>query len=138
MNSWHRQLSQIHAQREETTRELAVSDERRRALLDQESRIQQEITRLEEEKSRQQTRMDEFQRRVDDARQTAEMSESELEKARQVLTDRKLEREAMDEAVQAARKQINLLTGKKAELAARKEELETRIIRIEAELQRPG
>ncbi|MFN2146458.1 MAG: chromosome segregation protein SMC [Anaerolineales bacterium] len=134
LNSWHRQLSQIHARREETTRELAVSDERRRALQDQETRIQQEITRLEEEKSRQQTRMDEFQRRVDDARQTAEMSESELEKARKALADRKLEREKMDEAVQAARRQINQLTGKKAELAARKEELETRIIRLEAEL----
>ena len=31
LNSWHRQLSQIHSRREETSKELAVSGERRRA-----------------------------------------------------------------------------------------------------------
>ncbi|MBN2044832.1 MAG: chromosome segregation protein SMC [Anaerolineales bacterium] len=134
LNSWHRQLSQIHTRREETSRELAVSDERRRALQEQENRIQQEISRLEEEKIRQQTRMEDFQQRVDDSRQTAEIAESELEKAARALQARKAERDAQDETVQAARQEINQLTGKKAELAARKEEYETRIIRLEAEL----
>jgi chromosome segregation protein len=134
LNSWHRQLSQIHARREETSRELAVSDERRRALINQEARIQEEIIRLEEEKSRQKARKDDYKSRVDEARQTAEMAESELEKARQSLNARKLERQSIEDTVQSARQQINLLTGKKAELAARKEELNTRIIRLEAEL----
>ncbi|HES58478.1 MAG TPA: hypothetical protein ENO21_03510, partial [Firmicutes bacterium] len=134
LNSWHRQLSQIHTQREETSRELAVSDERRRALVAQEERINAEIVRLEEEKSRQQTRIDDYQKRVDEARQNAEMAEGELENARKALAARKSERQGLESAVQEARKRINLLTGKKAELAARREELGTRIARLEGEL----
>ena len=134
LNSWHRQLSQIHTQREETSRELAVSDERRRALVAQEERINAEIVRLEEDKSRQQTRIDDYHKRVDEARQNAEMAESELEKARTALAERKSQRQGMESAVQEARQRINLLTGKKAELAARKEELHTRIARLEGEL----
>jgi chromosome segregation protein len=134
LNSWHRQLSQIHAKREETSRELAVSDERRRSLLAREERIKEEILRLEEEKSRQQARIDDFTGRVEEARQNAAMAEDELEKARQALAARKHERESVEGSVTDARRQINILTGKQAELAARKEELQTRISRIEGEI----
>jgi len=134
LNSWHRQLAQIHTRREETSRELAVSGERRRALLEQEIRTREEINQLEEEHSRLQTRLEEFQRRVEEARQTAEMAESELESARQVLEQKKQERRAFEEAVQQARERINQLIAKSAELDARRGELSHRIVRLEGEL----
>ena len=134
LNSWHRQLAQIHTQREETSRELAVSGERRRALLEQESRTNEEISRLEEESTRQQARLEEFQRRVDEASQTAEMAQSELQSARQKLNEKKRERLTIEQNVQAARSQINQLTAKKAEIDARREELETRIVRLQGEI----
>jgi chromosome segregation protein len=134
LNSWHRQLSQIHAQREETSRELAVSGERRRALLERESRAKEEINRLEEECSRQQARLEEFQHRADEARQTAEMAQGELEAARQQLNQKKQERKSFEDAVQEARRKINQLTAKQAEQTARREELETRIVRMKGEL----
>jgi len=134
LNSWHRQLAQIHTRREETSRELAVSGERRRALLERETRAKEEINRLEEERTRQQARLDDFQQRVDEARQTAKMAEGELEAARQLLNQKKQERKSFEDAVEQARRQINQLTARKAEQTARREELETRTVRLEGEL----
>ena len=134
LNSWHRQLSQIHAQREETSRDLAVSGERRRALMEREVRAKEEINRLEEESTRQQARLEEFQRRVDEARQTADMAQGELSAARQELEQKKQERKTQEEAVEQARRRINQLTGKKAEIEARREELATRVVRLQGEL----
>ncbi len=134
LNSWHRQLSQVHAKREETSRELAVSDERRRSLLAREERIKEEIRRLEEERSRQQARIDDFTGRVDEARQNAAVAEGELEKARQALAARKTEREGLEKSVEDARREINILTGKQTELGSRKEEIQNRISRLEGEI----
>jgi chromosome segregation protein len=134
LNSWHRQLSQIHSQREETSRDLAVSGERRRALLERETRTQDDINRLEEEISRQQARLEEFQHRVDEARQMADMAQGELDSARQALDQKKQERKSFEDAVQQARSRINQLTATKAELNARREELTNRIVRLDGEL----
>ncbi|MCB2179767.1 chromosome segregation protein SMC [bacterium] len=134
LNSWHRQLSQIHSRREETSRELAVSGERKRSLQEQESRIKEEITRLEEETARQKTRLEEYKRRVEEAQETANISRSELEKAKSALEERKNARKSLDDSLAANQKKINELTGKQVELAARREELESRIVRLEGEL----
>jgi len=133
LNSWHRQLSQIHAQREETSRELAVSGERRRALQEQESLALAEISRLEEELKIQQTRIDEYARRVDEAKQIANVSEGELGTAQAALADKRGERQQVEMEQQALQQKINKLTGKRAELAARKTELHTRIERMQTE-----
>ncbi len=134
LNSWHRQLAQIHTRREETSRELAVSGERRRALLEQEIRTREEISQLEEEHTRLQTRLEEFQRRVEEARQTAEMAESELDSSRQVLEQKKQESRAFEEAAQHARERINQLIAKRAEIDARRGELSHRVVRLEGQL----
>ncbi|MEJ2757011.1 MAG: chromosome segregation protein SMC, partial [Anaerolineales bacterium] len=134
LNSWHRQLAQIHSRREETSRELAVSGERKRSLQEQENRVKEEITRLEEEAARQKTRLDEYLRRVEEAQETANIAQGELEQAKQALSARKDARQSLDDSLAAAQTKINTLTGKQAELAARKEELESRIVRLEGEL----
>ncbi len=135
LNSWHRQLSQIHSRREETSKELAVSGERRRALLEQEASANLEISRLEEELSRQDTRLEDYKTQVDEARQTAEVAESELNKARTALTEKRNQRNALEKALQSQQNQINRLNSRKTELEARKTELENRIARLEGELQ---
>ncbi|MGD2027424.1 MAG: hypothetical protein PVI99_06370, partial [Anaerolineales bacterium] len=135
LNSWHRQLSQIHSRREETSRELAVSGERKRALMEQEARIHTEISRAEEEIARQKTRLEEYQRRVDEAKETASIAQNELEKTKLALEARKNDRRTLEDGVETARQTINHLTGKKAELTARREELEARIARLNFEIQ---
>jgi chromosome segregation protein len=133
LNSWHRQLSQIHTQREETSRELAVSDERRRALQEQENLALAEISRLEEELILQQTRVDEYTRRVEEAKQIATVAESELQSAQEALAEKRRQRSQVEQEQQDLQQNINQLTGRQAELAARKTELEARVERIEAE-----
>lgn len=133
LNSWHRQLSQIHTQREETSRELAVSGERRRALEEQESLALAEISRLEEELKHQQALVDENTRRVEEARQNASVAESELKSAQIALDDRRKERNSVEQEQREIQQQINKLNGRQAELAARKTELETRVGRLEVE-----
>ncbi len=135
LNAWHRQLSQIHSRREETSRELAVSGERRRSLQEQEAQSKTEITRLEEELTRQQTRLDEYTRRVDEAVQNASVAEKELKEARAALEARRTERRDLENAVRDAQQQINLHSAKNAELLARKSELEARLGRLQNELQ---
>jgi chromosome segregation protein len=133
LNSWHRQLSQIHTQREETSRELAVSGERRRALQEQESLALGEIARLEEELKHQQVLVDENTRRVEDARQNASIAETELQSAQNALDERRRERTAVEQEQQDIQGQINQLNARQAELTARKNELQSRIKRLEEE-----
>ena len=133
LNSWHRQLSQIHTQREETSRELAVSGERRRAFQEQESLALTEISRLEEELKLQQTRVDEYARRVEEAKQIAAVSESELQTAQAALEEKRGERRLVEKEQQDLQQTINQLAGKQAELTARKTELEARVERMEAD-----
>ena len=49
LNSWHRQLAQLHTRQESLGRQLAVADERRRSLETQQIDLQGEQARLEEE-----------------------------------------------------------------------------------------
>jgi chromosome segregation protein len=49
LNSWHRQSSQVHASRESSSSELAVLEERQRALTDNRLQAQSELALLEEE-----------------------------------------------------------------------------------------
>ena len=74
LGSWHRELAELHSKREETSRDLAVSDERQRALLERQTRITAEVGRLEdglaveqERFNRAQARLDTVQDELDDA-----------------------------------------------------------------------
>jgi chromosome segregation protein len=133
LSSWHRQLSQIHTEREETSRELAVSGERRRALEEQESQTVTEIARLEEELKNQRTRVDEHSRRVEEARHNAAVAESELDSAQTALETRRHEKRAIEQEQQAFQHKINQLHARQAELGARKTELQARVARLEEE-----
>ena len=58
IGSWHRQLSQIHLKREQTSKNLAVSSERKKALDDDKVRLMIEKTRLEEDLVVRQSQLD--------------------------------------------------------------------------------
>jgi chromosome segregation protein len=72
LNDWHRQSALLHEQRETINRDLAVSDERRRALLQQQQDLNLELTRLVES-------TEVFQDRVTAAKEEVEQIEIELD-----------------------------------------------------------
>lgn len=92
LNSWHRELSQQHAQREEITRELAVSQERIRSLKNQLSDLQLDGERLEEQKQVYQERIDQSQDEVE--RLTAKLKEarSQVNRLQKTIQERQEER----------------------------------------------
>ncbi len=82
LNAWHRQSAELHNQREEVSRELAVLEERRRSLLttqssvladqdrtsDEERVAYERLAEVEQEVQRLQNEFDEAQKQLDDAR----------------------------------------------------------------------
>ena len=82
LNAWHRQSAELHNQREEVSRELAVLEERQRSLLstqssvladqdrmsDEERIAHERLAEVEQEVLRLQTEFDEAQKQVNDAR----------------------------------------------------------------------
>jgi chromosome segregation protein len=134
LNTWHRELAEHHNQKENISRERAVTDERIRSFekriqdletdrirLDEQKTLARERLdkALEEQKSRQ-GRFDESQQKVDQARQTLEKKRSHLSAleeeaatAREILTSNlekqiRLRSQIADRKEQIQRKQARL------------------------------
>ena len=127
LNSWHRQLAQLHGNRETTSRDLAVSDERKRSLVDRRQVLLQERMRLEEETTTTQTRVDEVRLETESYKQELQEAEAELEQARQRLQERLDAQRNAEEALENARLRIDTFKSRKIELKLRKDELEKRL-----------
>jgi chromosome segregation protein len=125
LGDWHRQSSKLHAQRESLSRDLAVSDERLRALLRQRQEWTKEIERLEEQISV-------STERVAEAGAEAQQLQTELDEARQQvslvqknLDERISEQSQAERQMQSARQALTGLTARQAHLHARLAERES-------------
>jgi chromosome segregation protein len=119
LNSWHRQSAQLHSRREILSRDLAVAEERRRSVQNQQEDIQGELARLQEELSLFQDRLE--QAGQDVARLEAEFLEaqSQSEEARQALSARHKDRADAEQELQAARQASSELYTQQGQLQAR-------------------
>ena len=127
LNGWHRQSADLHNQREAISRELAVLEERRRALTNTQAAIL----------SDQEHAMDELHlanERYGEAEQDIARIQSEYEEARQQLANaqnglqsRQAERAALEEQAALIRNQIETLSQQRAENSARLDELKSRL-----------
>ncbi|MBN2499993.1 MAG: chromosome segregation protein SMC [Anaerolineales bacterium] len=131
LNSWHRQLSQLHTNREETSRDLAVNDERQRSLVNQRNNLEAERERVAQELGRIQAQLREaevdVQRLVDDHKQ----AEEQVSAARQVLQERQAARATLEAEIQSIRRQIDERNSSRVSALARKSELEGRVERYQ-------
>ncbi|MFO7624818.1 MAG: chromosome segregation protein SMC [Anaerolineales bacterium] len=125
LGDWHRQSSKLHTQRESLSRDLAVSDERLRALLRQRQEWTKEIERLEEQISV-------STERVAEAGAEAQQLQTELDEARQQvslvqknLDERISEQSQAERQMQSARQALTGLTARQAHLHARLAERES-------------
>lgn len=128
LNEWHNQSAEKHRQREQINRDLAVVDERRRALLDQQQNFQSDLARLEEGLKIQKEKYDTLLEERD--RLNAEHTEAQSmgEKARKAMRERQLEREVIEKKLHEQRHKLITTETRQVQLKAHMEELESRRI----------
>jgi chromosome segregation protein len=134
LNAWHRQSAELHNQREEASRELAVLEERRRSLLTAQSAVLADKDRASDEEKIARERLAEAEGEV--TRLQAEYAEAQkqLEGARQALQIRQASRTGIEEKLQSARAQIEKWNTQRAESHARLDELKSRLENLQARL----
>lgn len=129
LNEWEEGLERLRAKREETSRELAVSDERKRSLIERKRSLASEGERLGAELILRQSRLGEEAAEVE--RLQAEVTEAQTQalNAQNALQERRAQREAVEQAKGATEHKINQLNAQQVELIARQAELEARVER---------
>jgi chromosome segregation protein len=127
LNLWHVELSDYHRQRERVSRNLAVMDERQRALLEQEQSLQSEVSRLEEEY---QIRQDRFKSTAAEVeRLKADMDDAKLQQdsALRNLRTQQAERDKADQSQRTIRRQLVDAETRQVQLRAHENELANRM-----------
>lgn len=134
LNAWHRQSADLHNQREEVSRELAVLEERRRSLLTIQSAVVADKERASDEEKVARERLAEVEQEL--ARLQAEYDEAQKQSAdaQQALQIKQSSRSEIEEKLQSARAQIEKWNAQRAESQARLDELKSRLENLQARL----
>ncbi|PWB75716.1 MAG: chromosome segregation protein SMC [Anaerolineales bacterium] len=134
LNAWHRQSSELHSQREEVSRELAVLEERQRALTASHTSLLADRERAVDEEKLARERLAEVDQ--ESARLQLERAEAQkqYEEAQQVWQTKQAERAQLEAGLQAAREQIEKWNSQRAESQARLDELTARLESLNARL----
>lgn len=135
LNAWHRQSAELHNQREEVSRELAVLEERRRSLVTTQAAVLAEQARASDEAKIARERLIEVEQ--ESARLQAEYDEAQRQhaSAQQALQIKQSSRTDVEQKLQAARVQIETLNAQRAESQARLDELKSRLDTLQARLE---
>jgi chromosome segregation protein len=126
LNSWHRQSAQLHITHETISRDLAVLDERRRALLDNRQAALGEQTRLAEEVRVAGERLAEAEAETARLQSEYEEARNQMKSTQEALEARQTERTKAEQALQNIRQNSNALNTRGSQLQARLDELGTR------------
>lgn len=135
LQTWHRQSSELHSQREEASRELAVLEERRRALLASQTSALADRERASDEERVARERLEEAEQEVARVQAEYEEAQRQHEEVQRSLQDRQVERASLEERVQSARGQIERWNAQRAESMARLDELKSRLESLRARIE---
>jgi len=124
LGSWHRELSQLHNQREAITRDLAVLDERIRSLKTQKQNTHHEYARLEQQRVLQQERLKEAEVNVENLKEELEEARSQGDTAAQDYEKSQVERKMAEKQVDEIRRRLTEHTSRENRLQARFSERE--------------
>jgi chromosome segregation protein len=127
LNDWHRQSAALHQQRETISRELAVLEERRRALNESRQGSLTEQERLADEERAARERVDEAKAEFERIQSEAADARTQETDAKAALAARQLERAQVEQKVNAARQNLNNLNSRRAQHQAHLNELKSRI-----------
>ncbi|HMV96668.1 MAG TPA: chromosome segregation protein SMC, partial [Anaerolineales bacterium] len=133
LNGWHRQSADLHNQREAISRELAVLEERRRALTNTQASILSDQEHAMDELHLANDRFGEAEQELLRVQGEYEEAKRQLETCNLQLANRNAERATLEEQAQLLRNQIEAFSQQRAENNARLDELKSR---LEAQSQR--
>ena len=138
LNGWHRASAELHNQREEVSRELAVLEERRRALLAAQTSVLADTERTADEEKMVRARIEEVEQEY--ARLQAEYDEAQkqLTDSQKNLLGKQSERGTLEEKLHAARSLLEKWNTQRAESQARQDELSSRLESLQARLGEAG
>jgi len=134
LSSWHRELSQLHAQRETITRELAVSDERVRSLVDQRQNASDELARLEQQIEVYQERLAESDAETQRLRDELGEAQERVSSAQALFEQHQTERIQAEKTIEVAQQRITELSAQQTRSEARLAEYQSQAERQRTEL----
>ncbi|MCC7119676.1 MAG: chromosome segregation protein SMC [Anaerolineales bacterium] len=127
LNHWHRQSAELHTQREAISRELAVFEERRRALTSTQVSILSDQEHAANDLHLARERFTEAEQETERIQIELKEAQTQLANAQTSLQVRQSERAALEEQIAQARNQIETLSQSRAENNARFDELKSRL-----------
>jgi chromosome segregation protein len=127
LNGWHRQSADLHSQRESISRELAVLEERRRALTSSQASILSDQEAAMNELHLARERYAEADADASRIQSEFEEAKTQLAEAGNALQSRQQERLALEDQLARTRGEVEKLTQQRAENNARLDELKSRI-----------
>lgn len=127
LSAWHRQSAELHNQREAISRELAVLEERRRALTNTQASVLSDQEQAKDELHLANERYGEAERDVVRIQSECEEAKSQLANVQNSLQARQSERVELEEQLVLTRNQIENLSQQRAKNNARLDELKSRI-----------
>ena len=127
LNGWHRQSAELHNRREAISRELAVLEERRRALTNTQASILSDQEHASDELHLANTRYGEAVQDLERIQSEYEEAKQQLSNAQNSLQSRQSERATQEEQLADIRAQIEHLSQQRAENNARLDELKSRL-----------
>lgn len=107
LNSWHKQIAQLHLQRETTSRQLAVSEERSRSLTEQQQATDGELISLEHEIALYQALIQTGKQEITDQTTDIEAARVHLADAQKVLEARQQQRLQVEGRLQEVQQKVN-------------------------------
>ncbi len=122
LESWHRQLAELHTRRQQMEREAAVTAERIRSLEAQTRQVEAEILRLEEEHALQAERLQRAEAEIQAQGEAVAEARRGLQEAQQALQARLEERRQAEEALGEARRALRRLQSRRDLLTERRRE----------------
>ena len=127
LNAWHRQSAELHNQREEVSRSLAVLEERQRSLFSAQSSVLADQNRTSDEERVARERLAEAQQEVARLQSEYDEAQQQYAAAQQSFQDRQAERATVEENLRSARAEIEKWNTQRAESQARLDELKSRL-----------
>lgn len=134
LNGWHRQSAELHTQREEVSRELAVLEERRRSLLTAQSSVLADKDRASDEERVAHERLTEVAQETVRLQAEFDDAQKQYNETREALQRKQAERVEAEEKLRSARAEIEKWTAQRVESQARLEELKARIDGLQTRL----
>src|SRR5688500_464014 len=134
LNVWHRQSAELHNQREEVSRALAVLEERQRSLLSAQSSVFADQNRTSDEERVARERFTEAEQELARLQGEYEEAQQQYAAAQQAFQASRAERASVEEQLRSARTEIEKWNTQRAESQARLDELKSRLETLESRL----